>query len=294
MYNVDNAIIMAAGVSSRFAPLSYEKPKALITVNGEVLIERQIRQLREVGINEIVVVVGYKKEQFYYLKEKFGVIIVENPEYNTRNNNASIYVAQKYIHNSYICSADNYFTQNQFTKMVEESFYSVVYSNGKTDEWCVDIDNNEYITGVKIGGENSWYMLGHIFWSESFSEKFLGILNDEYNLPQTKNLLWESIYINHIDELKMKVKKYDDNYIFEFDTLDELRKFDKSYINDTKSKILKKIAKQNNCIEKDIVDVSVIKDEKGINAIGFQYKINNEKYSYYYSDVTEGNNNEQN
>lgn len=294
MYNVDNAIIMAAGVSSRFAPLSYEKPKALITVNGEVLIERQIRQLREVGINEIVVVVGYKKEQFYYLKEKFGVIIVENPEYNTRNNNASIYVAQKHIHNSYICSADNYFTQNQFTKMVEESFYSVVYSNGKTDEWCVDIDNNEYITGVKIGGENSWYMLGHVFWSESFSEKFLGILNDEYNLPQTKNLLWESIYINHIDELKMKVKKYDDNYIFEFDTLDELRKFDKSYINDTKSKILKKIAKQNNCIEKDIVDVSVIKDEKGINAIGFQYKINNEKYSYYYSDVTEGNNNEQN
>jgi len=294
MYNVDNAIIMAAGVSSRFAPLSYEKPKALITVNGEVLIERQIRQLREVGINEIVVVVGYKKEQFYYLKEKFGVIIVENPEYNTRNNNASIYVAQKYIHNSYICSADNYFTQNQFTKMVEESFYSVVYSNGKTDEWCVDIDNNEYITGVKIGGYNSWYMLGHVFWSESFSEKFLGILNDEYNLPQTKNLLWESIYINHIDELKMKVKKYDDNYIFEFDTLDELRKFDKSYINDTKSKILKKIAKQNNCIEKDIVDVSVIKDEKGINAIGFQYKINNEKYSYYYSDVTEGNNNEQN
>lgn len=294
MYNVDNAIIMAAGVSSRFAPLSYEKPKALITVNGEVLIERQIRQLREVGINEIVVVVGYKKEQFYYLKEKFGVIIVENQEYNTRNNNASIYVAQKYIHNSYICSADNYFTQNPFTKMVEESFYSVVYSNGKTDEWCVDIDNNEYITGVKIGGENSWYMLGHVFWSESFSEKFLGILNDEYNLPQTKNLLWESIYINHIDELKMKVKKYDDNYIFEFDTLDELRKFDKSYINDTKSKILKKIAKQNNCIENDIVDVSVIKDEKGINAIGFQYKINNEKYSYYYSDVTEGNNNEQN
>lgn len=294
MYNVDNAIIMAAGVSSRFAPLSYEKPKALITVNGEVLIERQIRQLREVGINEIVVVVGYKKEQFYYLKEKFGVIIVENPEYNTKNNNASIYVAQKYIHNSYICSADNYFTQNPFTKMVEESFYSVVYSNGKTDEWCVDIDNNEYITGVKIGGENSWYMLGHVFWSESFSEKFLGILNNEYNLPQTKNLLWESIYINHIDELKMKVKKYDDNYIFEFDTLDELRNFDKSYINDTKSKILKKIAKQNNCIEKDIVDVSVIKDEKGINAIGFQYKINNEKYSYYYSDVTEGNNNEQN
>lgn len=43
IYKVDNAIIMAAGVSSRFAPLSYEKPKALTVVKGEVLIERQIR-----------------------------------------------------------------------------------------------------------------------------------------------------------------------------------------------------------------------------------------------------------
>ena len=65
-YKVDNAIIMAAGTSSRFVPLSYELPKALITVKGEVLIERQIRQLKEAGINEIVVVTGYKKELFYF------------------------------------------------------------------------------------------------------------------------------------------------------------------------------------------------------------------------------------
>ena len=46
-YHVDNAVIMAAGTSSRFAPLSYEKPKALIEVKGEILIERQLRQLQE-------------------------------------------------------------------------------------------------------------------------------------------------------------------------------------------------------------------------------------------------------
>ena len=61
-HQVDNAIIMAAGVSSRFVPLSYEKPKALIEVKGEILIERQIKQLKEAGIPEIVVVTGYKKE----------------------------------------------------------------------------------------------------------------------------------------------------------------------------------------------------------------------------------------
>ena len=54
-YKVDNAVIMAAGTASRFAPLSYERPKALIEVKGEVLIERQIRQLQEAGISEIII-----------------------------------------------------------------------------------------------------------------------------------------------------------------------------------------------------------------------------------------------
>ena len=61
---VDNAIIMAAGTSSRFAPLSFERPKALIEVRGEILIERKIRQLRKAGIEEIVIITGYMAEQF--------------------------------------------------------------------------------------------------------------------------------------------------------------------------------------------------------------------------------------
>ena len=47
---VDNAIILAAGTSSRFAPLSYEKHKAMTVVKGEILIERQIQQLKAAGI----------------------------------------------------------------------------------------------------------------------------------------------------------------------------------------------------------------------------------------------------
>ena len=87
-YKVRNAVIMAAGFSSRFAPLSYECPKGLVKIKGEVLVERQIRQLQEAGILEIIVVVGYRKEDFYYLAEKFGVEIVENSEYSTRNNHS--------------------------------------------------------------------------------------------------------------------------------------------------------------------------------------------------------------
>lgn len=119
-YKVDNAIIMAAGASSRFAPLSYEMPKALIPVRGEVLIEREIRQLKEAGVPEIILVVGYRKEQFAYLADKFGVKIIENPDYNIRNNNSTIHAVREYLGNTYICSSDNYFTQNPFEAEVSE------------------------------------------------------------------------------------------------------------------------------------------------------------------------------
>ena len=53
-----NAIILAAGKSSSFAPFTYERPKGLFCVKGEILIERQIEQLHKAGIYEIYVVVG--------------------------------------------------------------------------------------------------------------------------------------------------------------------------------------------------------------------------------------------
>ena len=193
---VDNAIIMAAGTSSRFAPLSYEKPKALIEVRGEVLIERQIRQLREAGIEEVIVVTGYKAEQFEYLKDKYGVVLINNPYYLTRNNNSSIYAAREYIKNSYICSSDNYFITNPFESDVDESYYAAVYMEGQTGEWCI-LEEDGWIKDVKVGGQDSWVMLGHVFWSELFSRSFLHILEEEYDNPETADKLWETIYIEH-------------------------------------------------------------------------------------------------
>lgn len=278
---VDNAIIMAAGTASRFAPLSYEKPKALIEVRGEVLIERQIKQLREAGIKEIVVVTGYMAEQFAYLKDKYDVILVHNPDYLTRNNNASIYAAKKYIKNSYICSSDNYFLDNPFESTVDDTYYSAIYVNGKTDEWCIS-ERNGIITDVVVGGCNAWIMLGHVFWSQEFSKNFLNLLEKEYSAPQTANKLWETIYIDHINELHMKIRKYPADFIFEFDTLDELRTFDKSYINNTRSGILKDIAQRLNIEEKDIQNVTAFKDNNNA-AAGFTFE-SNHKYIYYYAE----------
>lgn len=283
MHIVNNAVIMAAGTASRFAPLSYEKPKALISVKGEILIERQIRQLQQAGIPDIYVVVGYKAEMFAYLQDKFGVHIVNNPDFLKRNNNASIYAVKDILKNTYICSADNYFSENPFEREVTDCYYAAVYANGPTKEWCMQCEPDGTIRDVQVGGENAWYMLGHTFWDETFSKKFLEILEEEYNLPETADLLWESIYIKHLDELKMKIRKYSDDVVFEFDTLDELRMFDSTYVTDTRSEILKDVANKLNCQEKDLIEVTAYKDDTN-EAAGFTFIYNGNQYTYSYKE----------
>ena len=278
---VDNAIIMAAGTSSRFAPLSYEKHKAMTLVKGEVLIERQIEQLKSAGVQEIVVVTGYKAEQFEYLVKKYNVKLIHNPEYLTRNNNGSIWAVREFLGNSFICSSDNYFSCNPFETEVDGSYYAAEYADGHTAEWCMTEDEQGYINSVTIGGHNAWYMLGHSFWSKDFSAKFLDIMEHEYNLPETRDKLWESIFMMHLDTLKMKIRKYKPGIIYEFDTLDELREFDLNYVTDTHSTILKKVALALQVEEKDIVH---IRAKKGSNteAIGFEFDVPMGHYAYIY------------
>lgn len=279
---VDNAIIMAAGTSSRFAPLSFEKHKAMTVVKGEVLIERQIEQLKAAGIPEIYIVTGYKAEQFEYLSNKYGVNLIHNPDYLTRNNNASIWAVRDILGNSYVCSSDNYFAKNPFEPEVDESYYAAEFANGHTPEWCMKEDSDGYIDSVTVGGENSWYMMGHTFWSCEFSQRFLSILSAEYDLPETADKLWESIFMAHLDTLKMRIRRYEPGVIYEFDTIDELRSFDPSYITDTRSTILKVVAHELNVKEEEIKNIKTLKSLTTESA-GFEFDCPKGHYLYQYA-----------
>ena len=280
---VKNAIIMAAGTSSRFCPLSYEKHKGLTVVRGEVLIERQIRQLLEAGVSEIYVVTGYKAEQFDYLGEKFGVRLIHNPSYRERNNNGSIWVAREVLGDSFLCSSDNYFAENPFENEVDGAYYAACYAEGPTGEWCITTDGRDLITDVVVGGHDSWVMMGHTFWDEAFADSFLAILEREYDLPKTVDKLWETIYIEHIAELKMRMRRYGPGVVNEFDTLDELREFDPSYFEDTGSDIMRSLAAELGARQRDIVNITPTKTGS-TEADGFEFDCRGEHYAYRYGE----------
>ena len=275
---------MAAGTSSRFVPLSAERPKGLVEVKGEVLIERQIRQLKEAGIADITLVVGYKAEMFAYLCDKYGVEIVLNEDYARYNNTSSLIRVIDKLDNTFVCSSDNYFPENVFMNDSDDSYYSALYAEGETNEYCLTTDADDYITDVRVGGRDAWYMVGHVFFNREFSEAFRNIMTEEYKNDTTRKGYWEDLYIRYIDQLpKMKINRYKEGEIQEFDSLDELRLFDDSYIADTRSIVVKSVCRTLNLQESDVYGF------KNIKYVGdylhFQFKVGDTTYEY--NDKTE-------
>ena len=282
-YKVDNAVIMAAGLSSRFAPISYEKPKGLLHVRDEILVERLIRQLREAGINEIILVVGYKKELFFYLEEQYGVQIVVNNEYASRNNNSTLYAMRELLGNTYICPSDDYYVRNPFKQYEWKACYFAEYCEGPTKEWCIQIDNKDRIIGSVIGSQDSWYMTDTAYFDKAFSERFVEILESEYDQPQTAEKLWEEIFIDHVNELDMEICRLESGSIFEFDSLDELRDFDPLFLENIDVEIFDNICAVLGCTKKEIHNVFPLK--QGLTNLSCHFATNDGEYVYRHPGV---------
>lgn len=263
-HKIDNAIILAAGMSTRFVPLNFEKPKGLLEVNGETLIERQINQLREKGIKEIIVVVGHMKEHFQFLIQKYGVILVETEDYTYKNNHASVYAAKKYLKNTIITSSDLYFTENIFQTYAYDAYYCTIYVPGKTAERGVITDEDDRILETMYGDKccDIWVTLGYAYFNKRFSENFISIVDKVFDNPETYNKFWADIQDENLGALYMYVKRCDADVINEFDSLEELREFDNKYLYNSGSEILHKISYLLAASENNIIGIESLKKVK--------------------------------
>ena len=282
-YRVNNAVIMVASLSERFAPISYEHPKGTLRVRGETLIECQIRQLHEAGITDVAVVVGCKKEYFFHLAEQFGVTIVVDDAYPTRNNNGSPWRVRKRLGGTCICSSDDYFTSNPFEPYVYRACYSAQYVEGPTPEWCISTGPGGRITGATIGGRDAWIMLGHAYFDRAFSAAFTRILEEVYDLPRTAPLLWESIYLDHVKELDMVIRRYPAGVINEFDSVDEIRGFDPMFMEKVDSKVIGIISSALGCAKSQIHDFYPLK--QGITNLSCHFAVDDREYVYRHPGI---------
>lgn len=286
---VRNAIILAAGKSNRFAPFTYEKPKGLFCVKGKILIERQIEQLMDAGIKSIYVVVGYMKEKFFYLEQKYGITLIVNNEFGKKGNLYSLYAARKNLSNTYICCADHYFSYNPFINDNPDnlSYRACIELNGKFREFAVECSDAGVITAMTVGGTDSLAMVGHAYMNERFSFMFRNFMENEINDFGIASMFWEEFYAKHIKQLTFYKKEFQVGDIQEFDNIDDLRTFDGEFLLNVDSEIITNIIQTLSCHPNDIEDISVI--NAGLTNVSFAFKCGDRKYVYRHPGGTAGN-----
>ncbi|CAM9111888.1 NTP transferase domain-containing protein [Mycoplasma marinum] len=225
-YQVKNAIILAAGRGSRLKHLTSNTPKPLLAPKGIPFIEAIINNLKEKGINEVYVVVGYLKEQFRYLEEKFGVKLIENKIWNKGNNITSIYAASHVLDNTLIINGDIIMKEN----VIQTQYpYSLTYaeSNEDIDEWIVEIDKDEQVLNFnKEGlGKKGLYQREIIFITREIAQE---IEKQKENFDIEEYQEYMMLTISKQKGIPFKVMEIPKNTIFDLDTVEEFEDYSKS------------------------------------------------------------------
>lgn len=266
-----NAIILAAGFGMRMVPINLSAPKALLEVNGEPLIERIIKQLHQVGVQDIVVVVGFMKESFDYLIDEYGVELVVNPDYASKNNLSSLAMVAERISNTYIVPSDIWCDRNPFNSYEMYSWYMV--SDLVDNESDVRVNRKMELVKVSehIGGNA---MVGITYLLEEDADEIRKRITELAGNEKHDGDFWETALYNN-EKMLVSARVVHAANVVEINTYEQLRELDEES-NHLKSDALNVIASVFQVKIEKIVDITVLK--KGMTNRSFLFCVNGKKY----------------
>lgn len=265
------AIILAAGFGMRMVPINTEMAKGLLEVNGEPLIERIIKQLHEVGIQEIYVVVGFMKEKYEYLMDEYGVELVVNPDYASKNNLHSLKLVKEHLENAYIVPCDIWCDRNPFHRHELYSWYMV--SDLVENESNVRVNRKmELVTVSENVGGNA--MIGISYLTKEDSDTVSTRIKELCKKPQYDGSIWEEALYNK-DRMIVTARVVHSADVVEINTYEQLREID-SDSNQLKTDAIRLICKALCAKPEDVTDITVLK--KGMTNRSFLFTCKDKKY----------------
>lgn len=265
-----NAIILAAGFGMRMLPINHVQPKGLLEIHGEALIERTIVQLIEAGVSDITVVVGFMKEWYEYLREKYGVRFVFNPEYPVRNNLHSLLRAEQYIGNTYIIPCDVWCRDNPYSRHELRSWYMV--GSWQDDESTVRLGRRLELLRAPAGRGRA--MIGICYVQGGDSAKLRERLVRFGTQPKYNKAYWEEA-ITVERGLSLPAKVVPEGSVVEINTFEQLRDLDGNS-NHLRSPAINAICRALNAAPDEVVNIRSLK--KGMTNRSFLFELRGEKY----------------
>ncbi|SFK70464.1 glucose-1-phosphate thymidylyltransferase [Halogranum rubrum] len=203
------AVVLAAGKGTRLRPLTDTKPKALVTVDGEPLLTHCFEELRTLGAEEFIVVVGYRAEQIieYYGDEFRGIPITYTHQREQLGLAHALLTVEEHIDDDFMLMlGDNIFrsnldavVQSQKEENVDAAFLveEVPYEDASRFGVCVTNDADEIVEVVEKPEDppSNLVMTGFYTFSPAiFHACHLVQPSDrgEYELPDAIDLLIRS------------------------------------------------------------------------------------------------------
>ena len=232
LHRVRRAIIMAAGTVTRLQPLTLDTPKPLIPVNGTRMIDSIISALHQNGIFEIIVVVGYRKEDFLSLEAEVpGLKLVENPWYECCNNISSLYAAREYLGGCMILDGDQVIRNPEIlSPLFQRSGYSAVWTEEDTGEWLLTVRDGVIQCCSRNGGKHGWQLYSISRWSEEDGARLRRHLEAEFEKKENRQIYWDDVPLFcYPDEYHLGIHPIRKEDVLEIDSLEELAAADPSY-----------------------------------------------------------------
>ena len=246
-----NAVILAAGYGMRMVPINMEVPKGLLEVDGEPLIERLIKQLHEVGVKEIYVVVGFLKEQYEYLIDEYDVKLITNAEYAEKNNLYSIKKVERCLGNTYIVPCDLWCLNNPFRNNEYYSWYMV---NEIIDEdSAVRVNRKLELVSTNMGGNS---MVGIAYIETGDSDYVKNRVDALSKSKRNDNVFWEEALWDG-DKMITQARIVSSSDVIEINTFEQLRELDENSSH-LQSEAIDVIAEALNTSSENITNITVL------------------------------------
>ena len=266
-----NAIILAAGFGMRMVPINTETPKGLLEIKGERLIECTIRQLHEVGITEIYVVVGFMKEQYEYLIDEYGVDLIVAPDYATKNNLHSLKTAADHLSNSYIIPCDIWCEKNPYSRNELYSWYMV--SDLVDDDSTVRVNRKqELVVQKEQAGGNA--MIGICYLLETEAEIVRERLEELGRDSRYDGAFWEETLYRK-DRMIVTARVVHAADAVEINTYEQLREID-SDSSQLQTDAIQVICEALGAQQDEVTNITVLK--KGMTNRSFLFSCKDKKY----------------